>query len=82
MSDESLKRVCVIHPNRAAYSETFIRNHIDKLPAQILALHGGWFPTRLQDDKRFLPAPLAFGERFKSRLPSRMGTLMISRTSG
>ena len=33
--------ICIIHPNKFAYSETFIHNHIRYLPANVHALYGG-----------------------------------------
>ena len=38
--------VCIAHPNKSAYSETFIRAHIEHLPAKVIDLHGVWFPLR------------------------------------
>jgi glycosyltransferase involved in cell wall biosynthesis len=33
--------ICIVHPNENAYSETFIRNHIERLPAKVIVLHRG-----------------------------------------
>lgn len=38
--------VCVVHPNENAYSETFIRAHIERLPAKVIDLPRVWFPLR------------------------------------
>ncbi|MDJ0556882.1 MAG: glycosyltransferase [Microcoleaceae cyanobacterium MO_207.B10] len=48
--------VCVAHPNKSAYSETFIRAHIEHLPAKVIDLHGVWFPLRYNQSelKQFL----------------------------
>ena len=37
MSDvpEGRKNICIIHPNKDAYSETFIHNHIRHLPGKV-----------------------------------------------
>jgi len=35
--------VCIFSPNKNAYSETFIRTHIERLPAKVKVLYGGWF---------------------------------------
>jgi glycosyltransferase involved in cell wall biosynthesis len=43
-----------VSPNRNAYSETFIRAHIERIPAVTRVLYGGWFPTRLEDGSRLL----------------------------
>jgi glycosyltransferase involved in cell wall biosynthesis len=60
----------VIHPNKASYSETFIRNHIEHLPGEIYKLYGEWYPTRRWDDSRFLPIPVLLAEKIKHKLPS------------
>jgi glycosyltransferase involved in cell wall biosynthesis len=44
--------ICIVNPNRNAYSETFIRNHIKHLPGNILFLYGGWFPAFDKNDQR------------------------------
>jgi colanic acid/amylovoran biosynthesis glycosyltransferase len=44
--------ICIVNPNRNAYSETFIRNHIKHLPGNILFLYGGWFPAYDKNDQR------------------------------
>jgi colanic acid/amylovoran biosynthesis glycosyltransferase len=46
--------VCVISPNAQAYSETFIRAHIERLPAIVRVLHGGWFPTYTENGSPLL----------------------------
>lgn len=33
--------ICIVHPNENAYSETFIHNHIEHLPAKVIVLHRG-----------------------------------------
>jgi glycosyltransferase involved in cell wall biosynthesis/protein-L-isoaspartate O-methyltransferase len=43
--------VCVISPNRDAYSETFIRSHIEHLATTVKLLHGGSCPTHREDGK-------------------------------
>ncbi|MFC1495128.1 glycosyltransferase [Thermodesulfobacteriota bacterium] len=45
--------VCIISPNKDVYSETFIRAHIERLPAKVRVLYGGYFP-RFQDNGREL----------------------------
>jgi colanic acid/amylovoran biosynthesis glycosyltransferase len=50
--------VCIIHPSKFVYSETFIRAHIERLPAKVLALYGGWFPERWRNDRLILSWPL------------------------
>jgi colanic acid/amylovoran biosynthesis glycosyltransferase len=36
--------LCIVKPNRDAYSETFIKNHIDRLAGNKKVLYGGAFP--------------------------------------
>lgn len=36
--------ICIVQPNKDAYSETFIRNHIEYLPANIFNIYGAWWP--------------------------------------
>lgn len=44
--------ICIVNPNRNAYSETFIRNHIKYLPGNILFVYGSWFPAYDEKDQR------------------------------
>jgi glycosyltransferase involved in cell wall biosynthesis len=46
------QRVCVAVPTLGIPSETFIRNHIDRLSAHVIPLHGGPPPDRLSDGHR------------------------------
>jgi glycosyltransferase involved in cell wall biosynthesis len=58
--------ICVIAPNKDVYSETFIRAHIDQLPAKVNALYG--YP---------LPGETSRGESlYSSRLPYRIVNLL------
>ncbi|NIS70625.1 MAG: glycosyltransferase [Proteobacteria bacterium] len=43
--------VCIVSPNKFAYSETFIRAHIERIPAKVKVLYGGWFPTHNEGDR-------------------------------
>ncbi|SEM78173.1 Glycosyltransferase involved in cell wall bisynthesis [bacterium A37T11] len=38
-------RLCIIKPNKSAYSETFIQTHIELLQAEKYVLYGGDFPV-------------------------------------
>lgn len=49
--------ICLISP-RDAYSETFIRAHIERLPAKVRVLSGGWFPLYRDDGRPLLPTAL------------------------
>lgn len=57
-SRSSQRVVCVIHPNKFGASETFIRAHVERLPARPLVLYGGYFPVYRNDDKPLLPSGL------------------------
>ena len=48
------KRICIVVPYEPSISETFIRAHIEKLPAKILVVHG-WRPSI--GSKTVLPLP-------------------------
>jgi glycosyltransferase involved in cell wall biosynthesis len=37
--------ICIIKPNKDAFSETFIQQHIDRLPGNKKVLYGGAFPV-------------------------------------
>ena len=50
--------VCIISPNKNAYSETFIRAHIEWLPAKVRVLYGGWYPKWTDEDKPLLSSNL------------------------
>jgi glycosyltransferase involved in cell wall biosynthesis len=45
----------VISPNKNVYSETFIHAHIERLPAKVKVLYGGFFPRFTEDDRPLLP---------------------------
>jgi len=51
--------ICIIHPNKSAYSETFIHNHIRHLSAETLALWGT-AALHLQNDADRPLVPMAF----------------------
>lgn len=50
--------LCIIKPNKAVYSETFIQNHIDKLGGNISVLYGGAFPLYQSGDKLLIQSKL------------------------
>lgn len=50
--------LCIIKPNKAVYSETFIQNHIDKLDGNISVLYGGAFPLYQSGDKLLIQSKL------------------------
>ena len=53
-------KIAIIHPNKSAYSETFIRSHIEKLPAQVEEInYGSWhFPIYKQNECTLLEVDL------------------------
>ena len=51
MNNKFKKKICIISTQKNAYSETFIKAHIDLLPAKILHVYGGAFPQFIDDDK-------------------------------
>ena len=55
--------IAIIRNNKYAYSETFIRSHIERLPARVEAIHyGNWsFPFYQQNDRPLIE--LGFGSR-------------------
>lgn len=48
---------CIVFPSKDAYSETFIRNHIERLNGKVTTLYGGW-PPIFKDDGVLLLPPL------------------------
>jgi len=40
-ASKNTNNICIIHPNKFAYSETFIHNHIRYLPANVHTLYSG-----------------------------------------
>jgi glycosyltransferase involved in cell wall biosynthesis len=74
LPDRSGPTVCLIQPNRNSYSETFIRNHAERLPGRVRMLHSGWFPTRREDDSRLLRLPLELVFRARRVVPAAITT--------
>jgi colanic acid/amylovoran biosynthesis glycosyltransferase len=74
LPDRSGPSVCLIQPNRNVYSETFIRNHAERLPARVRMLHTGWFPTRREDDRRLLRLPVELILKAQRSVPPRIKT--------
>jgi len=50
--------VCIIGRATSAYSETFIRAHIERLPAEVKVLYGGWLPLYTEDDRPLISTSL------------------------
>ncbi len=51
--------VAVLAPNRNAYSETFIRAHLERLPARVEGLIANWFPHQTADGRPLLETGIA-----------------------
>jgi colanic acid/amylovoran biosynthesis glycosyltransferase len=66
--------LCIIHPNKFAYSETFIHNHIRHLPAKVHVLHGGLMSGEMmvsmdsKSDQLLVPSFLRRTETLKNLL--------------
>jgi glycosyltransferase involved in cell wall biosynthesis len=62
---KSSKNVCIIHPNKRAYSESFIHNHIRYLPSKVHVLYQLELLTYQEnDDKPLVPRPLRVASRW------------------
>lgn len=61
--------VCVISPNEDIYSETFIRAHIEQLPAKVKVICGGWYSSFKADGRPLLPFPLSPAVRVMLAFP-------------
>lgn len=62
--------ICVMWPDVNAYSEQFIRAQVERMPANVELLHGGFFPV-LAADNQPLPQSLLHGNwatRFIGRI--------------
>lgn len=51
--------ICIVSPNKNAYSETFIQAHIKHLPAHVEVLYGDWFPRYSASDDKPIFSPWA-----------------------
>jgi colanic acid/amylovoran biosynthesis glycosyltransferase len=71
MLNKSFKQsVCVVSTKKDAYSETFIRAHIERLPAKVLAIYDAWpFPQRWGNNRFILPLPVLISSNLISALP-------------
>lgn len=62
--------VCIVTPYLPAVSETFIRGHVDRLPARTVLVHG-WPPS--VGDAPVLSWPLRVGYKLRKRLSGNGG---------
>jgi colanic acid/amylovoran biosynthesis glycosyltransferase len=51
MSEENKRIISIVSPNKDVYSETFIRAHIDRLPADVKPLYGYPLPNQTGDNR-------------------------------
>lgn len=70
--------VGVAHPGDTTYSETFIRDHITRMPAEVVALNGGFFPQFCDGEEVFSPV-VKKGIEALRHLPSSRGEALASR---
>jgi colanic acid/amylovoran biosynthesis glycosyltransferase len=50
--------LCIIKPNKDAFSETFIQEHINRLPGNKKVLYGGAFPVYDHEGKYLIRTKL------------------------
>jgi glycosyltransferase involved in cell wall biosynthesis len=66
--------VCVVTPGHGAYSETFVRAQLRRLPARLVVLNGEYYPGRLADGRRLLSLPARVVNAVLRRLGSPLPT--------
>lgn len=49
--------LCIIKPNKDSFSETFVREHIERLPGNKKVLYGGVFPVYDHEGKYLIKSP-------------------------
>jgi colanic acid/amylovoran biosynthesis glycosyltransferase len=49
--------LCIIKPNKDSFSETFVREHIERLPGNKKVLYGGVFPVYDHEGKYLIRSP-------------------------
>lgn len=70
-------RICIITTNKGAYSETFIRNHIEQLPFEKSVLYGGLSAIRNWDTERPLLNP--YLEKLVDKVAPHLATLLTTK---
>lgn len=63
--------ICIISNKNPVYSETFIRAHIERLPAEVIFLHGKTFPQYDERDRALVT------NNIKTRLTRKIGTKLL-----
>jgi glycosyltransferase involved in cell wall biosynthesis/protein-L-isoaspartate O-methyltransferase len=74
VSDRGDSTICVVAPERNAYSETFVRSHIGRLPAKVIPLYGNNIPT-LQDEHGPLVPPFTLRRHLRESMARRLRKL-------
>ena len=72
LSNELESNICIVSPKMGAYSETFIRNHIKYIPANIYPLYGGSVNHLQRDDGTFLTPNQTLLRNFKNSIYRRI----------
>jgi len=63
--------ICIISNKNPVYSETFIRAHIERLPAEVIFLHGKTFPQYDERDRAIVR------NNIKTRLTRKIATKLL-----
>jgi colanic acid/amylovoran biosynthesis glycosyltransferase len=64
-------KICLASTSADEYSQTFVRDHINRLPGEVLPLLGHW-PDLQYKGQFVLPKQYRVGVRFSNRFPSRV----------
>jgi glycosyltransferase involved in cell wall biosynthesis len=73
-----MARIAIVTPLRDAYSETFIKAHVEGLPAAVTLLYGDAFPTHYDDGELILPRGSIFRRFLRLARRELLGTPMES----
>ncbi len=65
------RHVCVVTPGPVGYSETFIRAHIERIPAKVTLIYGNMLPAYVGSVGPAVLRPLGFLQRFGRRMGPR-----------
>ena len=60
----ALHNICLVSVHHSAYSETFIRAHVERLPAKVSHLYGGYMPLYNSEGDLFVQS--SFYKKFPS----------------
>lgn len=66
-----MTNLVIVTPSLNAYSETFIRVHIERLPAKVSVFYGGYFPVYKDDGSPIIP-PFTLKQHIKETFLRRM----------